>query len=539
MNKKFALWILLIAVLASACVDEKYTLDSKKRSSENVIDPVLGLPLLYSSKMTVLETMMRYLGPEKVGEYADKTVYFKYENIKFPFDVTAMNIDLPTPPGGFMDTIDNNTAAFGTWAVVSGRAETNSLKNYGFVFLGSEQIDKIDMNPFVLNVIISDCDFTAPAGSTVTVTFSQLKKGGVAFTTPPITLPALPLSSAFTATFPLSGYSLELVGNAFPINYKVSLATSSNPATGTMNIQTRFGSSGSSLDWNTIYGYLGTKVTEVSNSVPITLFEDVQNMIFEDPKVNVTVVNSFGIEMSMRVLNVQTTGKTTTNVGFLSNADSIFATFPTSITAPADTTKRTWDKTNTASQTIATALNTSPSSLNYKIRAIAYPRGKQSGLNFIKRTSTMDCNLDVTLPLYGKCEKYSIIDTIPFDYAEFFGNGKYIEFKVLVDNGLPCDGTMTMTFLEENNTPKDTIASDLTIIKSAPISGEEASGTTETLFRLKYDRLQNLPDIKKCAVKLMFRSTDNGTKVIRIKSTNTVQIKIGMKVQVAYPVLAQ
>jgi hypothetical protein len=269
-------------------------------------------------------------------------------------------------------------------------------------------------------------------------------------------------------------------------------------------------------------------------------------MIFEDPRVVVSVNNSFGFPMSVTFSKLSATSSTGTNIPVTINGtDSILdLTRPLTPNDSAALTTRTFNKDNS---NIKNALNAQPKQVAFTISAKANPKGKVSLPTppFLKSDSKAEINLDVVFPLWGKCTKFGTNDVFGFDYGELFGNATGIEFKVWINNGLPAGGTLTLIFCGKDTAEIDRITTDLSIIEPSPYDKTTgiSTGITEHDFTLKFYKLEDLPKIKLCKVSTAFHTpytngTDasGGVEIIKVMSDNTMQMKIGMKVKMAYKV---
>jgi len=511
--------------------------------SKLVLDPTIGAPLLYSPAMTVEQMLMRYLGGNKVGVYPDKLVYIRYENIHM--DINASDaITLPSP----VNISPNQVIAYNDagWSFSGSKSTITKTVAYTFNFVNGEQVDSIVFNSLLYNITNLTSNYpVSGTGNTLTIEFPTLTKGGVPFSTQiEIT------SGAFntTRTVPLTDYTLGLTSNQFNVKYTLSL-NGSLPTSGSLTIAHNFGSLSSTLDYRSIHGYIGSRILfSTTQTIPISLFDNAENMTFEDPKVTMSISNSFGMPMSIGITNlsVLSSGGLTIPVNITGNGgqDSILIlNYPASVTDAPAVTSRTFDKNNSD---IKNAMNAQPKRFTYRITAKANPAGKPSGpiRHFVKRDSKAEINLDVIFPLWGSCLKYGVRDTFEFDYGGLEGNAKGIEFRVWVKNGLPAGGKLTLILLDANKNEVDRIASDMTILSPAPYDNNGiATGITPHDFTLQYYHLEKLPQIKWAAIDIGFHSpyvngTDasGGVKTVKILSDNTMEIKVGVKVKFAYKI---
>ncbi len=527
------LGILLAVLLCNSCIDDKYDV-TKMKDQTLVFDQGLGLPLLHSSVMTVKETLMRQFGSDKLDEYDDHLVYFKYENIKFPIDASkypVLGVSMPDL------AVSNATPG---WTVAAGKSTYIISVTIPFPgFTGDEQIDSIVLNAVLHNITVTSS--FGIVGGTLTISIPGLKKNNVAYSLPV----ALPTGASPTAkATSLEGYTLQLQpGNQFVINY--TLVVNSATPSGQISVtghSFKQASASSNLDYKYIYGYLGKKqIFNQTMTLPINLFKDVEGMTFVDPKVEIEIVNSFGVPINVSFNNLVAKSSTGANVPInIAPLDAALnVNYPKAVTDPVLITNKVFNKDNTTG-TIVTAMNSQPSQFTYNITATLNPQGTVVKNQFVKSDSKLDINFGIIFPLWGTCERYSIIDTIAFDYAELAEKATSLGFKVWLNNGIPANGTLNMIFLDENNVEVDRVidatnnTSVINIVTSPEINDLKANGTKESTFWLEYKHLEKLKDIKKCAIQINFKSAPDGKSVVKVYSTNTLQMKIGLRVQMAF-----
>jgi len=158
---------------------------------------------------------------------------------------------------------------------------------------------------------------------------------------------------------------------------------------------------------------------------------------------------------------------------------------------------------------------------------------------------TMDVDVDV--PMKMRLQDFVLGDTVDFNFASDTNNIeqiKAITVKLMFDNMIPAGGLMEVNFHNENNAGVISAEPVLSLdnqgeefIFESAITDENGISTSSTkssfTIHLDQEQLAELKkeNITKIVVKGIFNSDDaSDNKYVKILSTNTLGIKLGVKI---------
>ena len=285
-------------------------------------------------------------------------------------------------------------------------------------------------------------------------------------------------------------------------------------------------------------GFLGTGLYDVErDTIEIDFFENWTrgDVWFVDPKINLIVENSFGFPVQSKsngvyVWNVDG-GVDSLQSIFL---DSVVVDYP-SLNEVGETkyTHFAFDKDNS---NIDTILGNGPIAIDYDFDAVSNPDTNAMVKGFLTDESQMSVQVEVELPMYGSALGFEARDTfgISFDSYENFDD---VEFKVISENGLPIDVGLQIFFAEEDGTILDSLFTPAqNILEAAPVGGDGvpiniSEKTTFTDFQ--GSRFEDIKSAKLLFLRASFSTVNNGETMVKILSTQEVNIRMGMKIGVS------
>jgi hypothetical protein len=115
-------------------------------------------------------------------------------------------------------------------------------------------------------------------------------------------------------------------------------------------------------------------------------------------------------------------------------------------------------------------LGSSPGSISFGVEAETNPSGNVVK-NFITDKSQYGVKAKLTLPIYGYADFMVMLDTLRFNFEDFFQNPpeeiKRLAFRLNFTNGLPIDIYAQMYFTDENYAVLDSIFDEPRIVEGA------------------------------------------------------------------------
>lgn len=267
------------------------------------------------------------------------------------------------------------------------------------------------------------------------------------------------------------------------------------------------------------------------------------NFYFEEPKINIYITNSFGLEFSFtlttfaarsfinppQLLPIEINADTAPNITFVPFFPSI----------PGDVALTTYvfDKTNS---NILDVLAISPKYIYYGVAATL-----NDSVGFITDESEFSVEVEVELPLYGNASDFILVDTMNFELGfetDTFQTVEYAEFKLNVDNGLPIDVNIQLDFIDSLN-PSNILESllDLNseVFLSAKVVNEIVTQSTLKTTTIFVDRakLDKIGRANKMIIKARLATADVGpssgpaSPLVKFYSDYALDLKLGVRIQ--------
>jgi hypothetical protein len=405
-------------------------------------------------------------------------------------------INFPMNGSSTLNTVNLESGALGIDINTSLKHNINLTLTFPDIIIGGSPATKIiQMNyggsipqlaSSSLNLANSTCDFTA---------------NGTASNT---------LRVIVDAT--INGTGQNIVGNEnFDINFNLTNLVFEN-ATGYFDQQT---------------------IVNSSDSILIKIFNNASTGVFNitNPKVKLSVENSFGIPVQMNITNLKSINSvtgTTVNISN-SNLNNILISAPTSMGNTSTTLIPELNRVNSSG--ITTLVSSTPKYFNYTVNATTNPTGP--ALNFIEKNSKLVLKAELELPLEGNAYDFALQDTLPFKFSTDVDIIESILFKIKSSNGFPINFETNLILLDSNDVVLfDLFNTNREVLAAAPVDG---SGRVTS-------RANKITDIK--LSKSQIALLKNATKIIitgiaattQPATTTTVKIfddyKLSMKLGV-------
>jgi hypothetical protein len=399
-----------------------------------------------------------------------------------------------------------------------------------FTFPNNEQIDSLTFRKGSLRISLTS---NIPHDAVLNVSIPSATLNGQSFSQD------IPVNASYNqpefgqGIFDMSGYHMKTTNGGMPnmlnISYSIKFRNSgtTSPALGkNFDITTAF----DSITPASMFGFLGQREFNMpSDSAEISIFNNFQggSMFFDDPKMTISLYNSFGMPIDAQIGTlsaIQSNGTVTPVTG---PYPPQLIDYPI-VFGQAATNSFTFDKTNSNIQQI---FNSSPHYFVYNIAA-----GTNSPLpvyNFMGDSSNFRADLKLEFPLKGYTTGFAIQDTVDFGIGNI-DMLKSATFKLNISNGFPMHVHSQLYFVDDNNVVLDSMfaVSQDRILESAAI---DANGRV-TIPTVRSDeetfdeiRLPHIFNAKKIIIRGVIDTKDAPTTSVELFDDYKLDFKIGVK----------
>ena len=182
-------------------------------------------------------------------------------------------------------------------------------------------------------------------------------------------------------------------------------------------------------------------------------------------------------------------------------------------------------------------MNEQPSSLSFTAFATTNPvkYNYPSFKNFIGEKSEFNLALETAFLLKGSVKDYKFEEIVEMNMGEDVSRVKMATLKMHSINGFPLEFMSKFEFLDAQNKVLFTLnENDELLLKSGIVnaSGHVIATTTEnTEIDLNEEQVALLPKVKRVAVVASFSTTNNGNKTVQINKSNSLILKLGLRVK--------
>jgi hypothetical protein len=394
------------------------------------------------------------------------------------------------------------------------------LKRPNGVFLDSINVKSGSINMGLYN------DQTFPV--TMTVKLPEFKKNGISISKTYSLAPKQGLPTSID----IAGYDLVPVNDSIKVIYDARDKSNNN----------RIKLSGflfafSDAKFSFARGYIGRDTFDnKADSINIDFFKNWKRgkVTFSDPKIRISLDNSFGLPVKSIVKRMDIEGLD----GTVNSLQSIFITDGVNVAYPSlneigqlKNTTFFLDKTNS---NIDKIINSNPVKVVYEIDGLINPDLGTKPIGFMTDSSYFKLEVETILPLEGTANGFESIDTFDMNWGDVTTVIDSAEFKIIADNEMPIDHQVQVYFAETDGKIVDSLfKSNTFILKSAPVgtNGIANGITTNTTFaKFSGPVLNKLRALaRKIIVKSIFSTTDNGSRNVKVLANQNVNIRIGLR----------
>ncbi len=401
-------------------------------------------------------------------------------------------------------------------------------------FIPYEPVDGVDLDYAILKSGTLKWGFqshhTEPVE--VTLTLPSMTKNGIPFS-------AIMSGPGYSGTgdpFPifdlngidLTGYRLEAVNDTIYINYVAHRLNS-----GIMDTLSSCGITFENLVASYIEGYLGNDLYDLDrDTIEIDFFENWTrgDVYFEDPKLTVTVENSFGLPVRSKanIVNVHTADDQVLALESI-YLDSININYPS--LSEVGEVKYTYFDFNKENSNVDELLGANPVAVDYDMDAVPNPDSITSIRGFMTDSSYFNAQVEVELPVYGTASGFEARDTFEIDMD--MEDATHAEFKIVAENEIPLDVGVQLYFANDDNVIIDSLlAADEILMAAAPVDadGKSTMAAEKITFSLFDEaRFDGVRSATKLFMNARFSTLNNGAQSVKVFADNEVRIRVGMK----------
>lgn len=458
---------LVISVLFNTCIKEEF--DPDKLDTEIIIHPGVAAPLGFIH-YELEELLKDSLRPEGMIVDNDGFIRMVYEEEIFSFQASEFLQFSDIEHSGSIN--NNSPLPIDLSRIIVPFIQTDTIE---FNLSGSDgpdytEIDSIKADSIVIVINLSS---SYNLNGTLQISSPGIRKNGEIWSA------TIPLNIN-GQSFILEGYTIILSNdppdvNLAPIIYTMTLEGSSGtvPA-GSPILNYTFGIS--DIDYSAIFGYLGIMYIRIDpQTLPISFFNFIVDgtFHFEQPELKLNFENSFGLPIQVIMTDFYAVSREGGQIAI--TGDSVpSAGYQRIIHYPSlsEVGQTAYDSLllNPDNTNLFDALESSPVSISFGVEAETNPSGNITD-NFITDKSQYGVKAKLTLPLYGYADFMVMLDTLRFDFNDFFQNPpeeiQRLAFRLNFTNGLPINVYAQMYFTDENYAVLDSIFDEQRLIEAA------------------------------------------------------------------------
>ncbi len=396
-----------------------------------------------------------------------------------------------------------------------------------FPNFGSMSVNKIGLKEGTLSFTINS-QHTEDVD--VLITIPSLKRNGVAFSASMkvVYQGSTPTTGAIDP-ISLAGYELDIPNGDIQLEYTATIGGQDTQVAMIL---------GEAKNWTyeTIEGNWETERFELSrDSIEIDVYDSWigGDVYFVDPKLNLTIENSFGFPMKAIVKSVLV--RTIDNR--LIPLESSLLTQGVTLNYPAlneqgqsKLTTFSFDRTNS---NIDEILNSGPTSIVYVVDAVLNPDGVSTP-GFLDDQSGISVTLDAEIPIYGAANNFTVESSSEVDIDDL-DKVESAEFKLTTDNGIPADLDIQIYFESATGQIIDSLfAIPHNLIQAASVNsnGDAVSNGRQTDYiDISPSRVKLLEEAENLLIHASFSTYNDGQEAVRILSTQELDVQLGLKIK--------
>ncbi len=512
---KTSIIVIFLSVIGLySCKKEYFEFDKMRKEKWQNVN--MQLPVVNTS--LVLRDILKDYDNEELFVVDDEgflsLIYNQTAFTKYAKDLIILNdLDLPT------DNLAGNT--------ISGTNITIT-NNQNFQSFTGAQLNNIIYDSLTISISVTNSMTTT---GTLIVQFPGLTKNG--------SMAQIFITNfSGTTTQLYTGYTLDLATNG-PNNIQYNYIF--DGCSGSVAQSTNLTVSLKNQDYKLINGFVGNQALDLPlDSVNAKIFDKKfeGQLYFQNPKIQFLMENSFGAPIKIQLDNISS--KDYDNVYSPIYALNLLknpVNYPTIVGQLAkdsmlfDTISAPW---------IRDFITYKPRYIFFDALAEINPDGA-IGNNFILDTSNFKLNMRFILPLWGRAEYPTLIDTTKLDMAKDYkklDEITYLKFRLDINNGMATEIRVQAYFIDTNGVAQDSLflnRSQWIVVDGGITNGDgrvvqKTRKITEIIYdRAKINKLEHVSDV----VYVVEVRTDGieQHKLVKFYASDAVDIKMGIHVK--------
>ncbi len=272
------------------------------------------------------------------------------------------------------------------------------------------------------------------------------------------------------------------------------------------------------------------------DTIIIDVFDKLEEggVFFNDPRVSVSIENSFGFPVSARIKELSVVNKQNLRVPLSSPLidKGIFLQYPMmDEVGVSKTSVFAFDKNNS---NIFEAFNANPTKLIYEFTGVGNPDTSMPVLGFATDSSFLKIKVKVELPVNGWVDRFVFSEKTDWSWNP--GDLSAIDsiaIKTILLNGLPVDLGVQVYLLRDSNIIDSIFAPKLWQVQGAPIDANGyASGLTENRNTIQAGAplIRHMQEADQAVYKVKISTTDAPDRTSIIRKSDIIDLKLGVKV---------
>ncbi len=401
---------------------------------------------------------------------------------------------------------------------------------------GDVQINQADIKSGFIHYKFTNNSVTEDV--TVNFTMPQLLSNGQAFSTQIVIPYTNSLPASYEDSINLSGYNLDLSSQVLSLHYT---ATSQSAQTVVLSPGTDLANPDSYVQLKgVVFGYVEGHWNTVDQdfepqTIEIDFFEN--NFIngeiyFDDPKVDFTVLSSFGLPVRTKLNYFRIVEKDGSTIDMESQMliDGIDFNYPKLTPYEVGQSKETFFSFNKGNSNIAEILNTNPVRIEYDIDVTVNPDNLSNAIGFATDSSNFTMLAHAELPLIGKVNQFILAKEFDIDFSN--QEAKEATLKIASDNEVPLEVSIQIYFLDDTGSILDSLHNDnyAIILEAADFPGP-SSKHAENEFPIDKAKWNRIKNAKKISVKGSYTSSNNGQQIVTFLADQKTNLKVGLKLK--------
>jgi hypothetical protein len=291
------------------------------------------------------------------------------------------------------------------------------------------------------------------------------------------------------------------------------------------------------MKYDLIKGYIGQLDFPIGNAtIPISIFNNSYSgsIAFENPHIEISVSNSFGLPVELRVVDlygIKAAGETVPITGpAVESPWNVM--FPGSPEQQSQLSQRI---ISNEGSNLYQVTQQSPREVYIDLKGLTHPGGFQAADTWIRHNSNLQIDVDIRLPLDGKVNHFNIRDTLSLNVDSIPHNLEWLELKMNLYNGFPVGAQLEVYMLNAAGMIMDTL------FKHQPVYIEPA-GVHEDTGLVSYSAVnvivemldEKTLEMLRNSSALIFNATLNtydhqNNKAVKILNTYQLNVQMGIR----------